>query len=40
MPMLDHGRNEHFLIFPVALNRTGPRDGLPKEIADVIMKIQ
>ena len=31
--------NEHFLVSPVAPNRINPRDGLPKEMPDVIMKI-
>jgi len=39
MPLLNHDSNEHFLIFPAVLNRINPRDGLSKEIADVIMKI-
>ena len=39
MPLLNHDSIEHFLISPGALNRITPRDGLSKEIADVIMKI-
>jgi hypothetical protein len=37
--MLNHDSIENFLISPVALSRITPRDGLSKEIADVIMKI-